>query len=147
MGVCPPHQPWSQPNPRLNTGMDPSSPRGHSPTTPVISSPHKDGRSLFPGPDEATFPQSLFNHTNNSSLITPATSPLNTDWMSLSGVSGEANILRQSLHKSPSANTAANPGSVTNTFRGPVCAPPAGVNTASPPDPPRDASSHTSKGY
>ena len=73
---------------------------------------------------------------------------LNTDCKSLSVVSGKDNIsLHQSLHKSTSANTAANTGSVTNTFNGPVSAPPACVNTASPPDPPRDASSTTSKGY
>ena len=38
-------------------------------------------------------------------------------------------------------------GSVTNTFNGSICVPPAFVNTASPTDPPSDASSPTSKCY
>ena len=60
--VFPPHQPrlpslQPQPNPHLCTGMEPFSPRGHSLTTPVISSSHKDGRGLSPSSEleEANF--------------------------------------------------------------------------------------------
>ena len=66
-GIFPPHQPWlpslqPQQNPLHSTGMEPFSPRCHSSTTPVISSSHKDVRSLSPGSEEANFHQSCSTH-------------------------------------------------------------------------------------
>ena len=128
----PTHQPrlsslQPQTNPLLSNSMEPFSSRGHSPTTPVISSSHTDGRSLSPGIDEANFHQSLFNPPFSVNI------PPNTD--------------RRSLSVITSANTAAYPGSIINIFKCPVCAPPAYVNTASPQNPPRDAPSQTPNGY
>ena len=132
MVVFPSHQPWlpsfqPEPNPHLGTSTEPFSPHGHSPTRPLTSSSHKDGRSLSPCSEEANFHQRLFNPPSSVNI------PPNTDWRSCSVISGKGNILHQSLHKLSSANTAANVASVINTFKGPVCAPPACVNTASPP--------------
>ena len=98
----------------------------HYPTTPVTSSSNTDGSSLATVTEEVNFLQSLFNPPSFVTIMP------NTDWRSLPVIT--------------SANTAANPGPSKHLFKGPLCAPPACVNPASPHHLPRDASYMTSKG-
>ena len=85
------------------------------------------------GPDKANFPQSLFNHPSDSSLITPATSPLNQTGracllfqtrLSLAYIKVYTSQLR--LTQMPTLDQSQTPS------KGPVCTFPSCVNTVSP---------------
>ena len=144
--VFPPHQPWlpflhSQLNPHLSTSTEQSALMITAPLHLSFLHNTQMREVCLQAQKSLNFHQSLFNPPSSVNILP------NTDWRSLSVISGKRNILHQSLHKSTFANTAANPVPITNIFKGPVCALPACVDTASPPAPPRDASFTTSKGY